>query len=142
MANPLLIKGAFALGERLLDKFFPDPQAKAAAALELEKMRQTGELAELAASTDLAKLQIAVNVEDAKSTDNFQRRWRPFVGWVCGVAFGYAAILDPLLRFIAAVGFGYTGAFPAIDTNLTMQVLFGLLGLAGLRTMEKREGKA
>lgn len=37
------------IGNKLIDKLIPDPQAKAAAQLELAKMQQTGELAQLQA---------------------------------------------------------------------------------------------
>lgn len=86
---------------------------------------------------DLA--QIEVNKVEAGSDDKFVRRWRPFVGWVGGLAFAYATILEPVARFIAKVVFGYEGEFPGIDTNLTMQVLLGLLGLGFLRTREKEK---
>ena len=84
--------------------------------------------------------QIAVNTEEAKSSDAFTSRWRPFIGWICGIAMAYVAIVEPVARFVAQVLFGYTGAFPEIDTNLTMQVLVGLLGLSGLRSVDKKNG--
>ena len=89
---------------------------------------------------DLA--QIRVNEVEANSTNWFVAGWRPFVGWMCGVALAYAAILEPLMRFVALVIFKYSGVFPAIDTNLTMQVLIGLLGLGGMRAYEKVQGVA
>jgi hypothetical protein len=140
--NPLIVGGLFSAAEKLIERFFPDPEKKAQAQLELVKMQQTGELAELAAATDLAKAQIAVNAEEAKSASLFVSGWRPAVGWVCGLAFAYAAVIEPMGRFVAAVGFGYTGAFPVIDTALTMQILFGILGLGGLRTWEKQKNVA
>lgn len=84
---------------------------------------------------DLA--QIGVNLEEAKSTNWFIAGARPFILWTCGVALAYVSVLEPILRFVAQVLFKYSGAFPVIDTSLTMQVLFGLLGLSGLRTWEK-----
>ena len=84
---------------------------------------------------DLA--QIEVNKEEAKSLNVFVAGWRPFVGWVCGIGLGYVAIVEPVLRFVAQVMFGYLGDFPEIDTMLTMQVLLGILGLGALRTTEK-----
>jgi uncharacterized membrane protein (DUF106 family) len=39
------------IGEKLIDKFFPDPEQKAKAQLELLQMQQTGELAQIAADT-------------------------------------------------------------------------------------------
>ncbi len=94
------------------------------------------ELAELG----LIRAQIDVNREEARSTRMFIAGWRPFVGWTCGCALAYASIVEPVARFAAQVGFGYAGAFPAIDTALTLQVLVGLLGLGTLRTYEKARG--
>ena len=130
------------IGSKLIDRLWPDPVEAEKAKLELLKMQQTGELAQLAADTDLAKGQMAINVEEAKSENVFVAGWRPLVGWVCGVAFAYAAIVDPLMRFVSAVMFGYAGDFPVVDTTITMQVLFGILGLGALRTYEKKAGVA
>lgn len=130
------------IGGKLIDKLWPDPVQRDAAKLKLFELQQTGELAILAAETDLAKAQIGVNLEEAKSSSLFVSGARPFVMWVCGFAFAYASIFEPFARFIAAVGFSYTGAFPVIDTNLTMQVLFGILGLGGLRSWDKKNGVA
>ncbi len=138
--NPLLISGLFSAAQTLLDRFFPDPAQKAAAQLELLKMQQSGELAQLAATTDLAKAQIAVNQQEAASGSLFIAGWRPFVGWICGAALAYVAIVEPVARFAAQVVYHYSGAFPVIDTTLTLQILGGLLGLGGLRTMEKIKG--
>jgi hypothetical protein len=86
--------------------------------------------------------QIDVNKEEAKNGSLFVSGWRPAIGWVCGFALFYASILEPMARFAAKVMFAYTGEFPVIDTELTMQLLFGLLGIAGMRTYEKTKGVA
>ena len=138
--NPLVISGLFSAAQSLIERFFPDPEKKAAAQLELLKMQQTGELAQLASETDLAKLQIQVNVEEAKSTNWFVAGARPFIMWTCGVALAYVSIVEPVSRFVAKVWFGYVGDFPIIDTNLTMQILMGILGLGAYRTAEKIKG--
>ncbi len=83
--------------------------------------------------------QIAVNVEEAKHFSLFVAGWRPAVGWICAAGLCYAAILEPAARFTAAVMFDYKGAFPVIDTFLTLQVLFGILGLGAMRTREKEK---
>lgn len=97
---------------------------------------------------ELAKLdsqalqnQTDINKIEAASTNLFVSGWRPFVGWVCGFALAYAAILEPFLRFIASLC-GFTGSFPVIDTTITMQVLLGMLGLGGMRSFEKAKGVA
>ena len=138
--NPLLISGLFSAAQSLISRFFPDPEKKAAAQLELLKMQQNGELAQLAAETDLAKLQLQVNVEEAKSTNWFVAGWRPGIGWVCGAGLAYAALIEPFARFIAKVGFAYTGEFPVISTDLTLQILMGMLGLTAARSIEKIKG--
>jgi hypothetical protein len=137
--NPLLLSGLFDLGKGLIDRLFPDPAAKAAAQLELLKMQQAGDLAQLAADTDLAKLQIQTNIAEAAG-NWFTAGWRPCIGWVCGAGLAYAALIEPFARFIAKVWFGYTGEFPVIDTTLTMQILMGMLGLGAMRSVEKVKG--
>lgn len=121
----------------IVDRIWPDPATKAKALLDLEELKQKGELAQLAADTGLAQGQIEINKVEASSTKMFIAGARPFILWTCGFAFAYAAIIEPFARFIASVVYHYTGPFPLIDTSLTMQVMLGILGLGGLRTYEK-----
>jgi hypothetical protein len=124
---------------KVIDSILPDPKASADAKLKLLELQQAGELAALDADLKVALGQMAINQEEAKSTNWFVAGWRPGVGWICALAFGYAAVFEPLLRFTAKVWFGYAGDFPVIDTTLTMQVLFAILGIGGLRTFEKHK---
>lgn len=135
--NPLLISGIFDIGKSLIERFFPDPEKKAEAQLKLLEMQQNGELAQLAAATDLAKLQIQTNIEEAKSTNWWVAGARPFIMLICGASLLYVSLIEPFARFAATVWFNYTGEFPVIDTNITMQVLMGILGLGVYRTFEK-----
>lgn len=84
--------------------------------------------------------QVTTNTEEAKSANMFIAGARPYVMWACGAAFTYVSIIEPIGRFVATVGFHYTGPFPVIDTTITEQVLFGLLGLGAMRTTEKVTG--
>lgn len=136
------VSAALEVGGKIIDRLWPDPTKAGEAKLELARMAQSGELAKLTAETELAKGQLQINAEEAKSQRLFVSGWRPAVGWVCGAAFAYAAVIEPVGRFVAAVYFGYKGAFPVIDTALTMQVLFGILGLGALRTREKEKSVA
>jgi hypothetical protein len=129
----------FDFGSKVIERIFPDPAQRAQATLELQKLQQTGELAKLAAETDLAKGQQDINKVEAASTNMFIAGWRPFVGWVCGFGLAYVAIIEPIARFVA-LQTAYKGVFPAIDTTITMQVLLGMLGLAGMRSYEKAKG--
>lgn len=128
----------FDFGGKLIDKIFPDPQKAQEAKIELFKLQQNGELALLAAETQLAKGQLDVNLEEAKSTNWWVAGWRPACGWVGATGLAYSAILEPAARFIASVGFGYAGVFPVLDTTITMQILFGLLGLGAMRSYDKK----
>jgi hypothetical protein len=86
--------------------------------------------------------QIEVNKVEAQSSSFFVSGWRPFIGWGCGVAFIYSALIEPICRFVATTVFMYDGGFPTIDTNLTMQVMLGMLGLGAMRSFEKSNGVA
>ena len=123
------------IGNKLIDHFFPDANQAAAAKLELLKLQQQGDLHVMASQMDINKV-------EAQNPSLFVSGWRPFIGWGCGVAFLYAALFEPLIRFISTVMFKYNGVFPVIDTQLTLQILLGLLGLAGMRSWEKKEGVA
>ena len=105
-----------------------------------EKMQLEIENRKLDMAVDMA--QIEVNKIEAASSSLFVAGWRPFIGWGCGSAFLYSAMVEPIARFVAQVGFHYTGAFPQLDTNLTMQVMVGMLGMAGMRSYEKTKGVA
>jgi hypothetical protein len=126
----------------LFDRLFPDPKVAADAKLEVMKLAQTGELAQLNADLQLATGQMEVNKVEAASSDKFTSRARPFIMWICGFSLMYAALVEPFARFIAVVWFHYSGAFPVINTDITLQLLFGLLGLGAYRTVEKVRGVA
>jgi len=130
------------IGGKLIDRLWPDPTQRDAAKLEMLKMQQSGELAQLTAETELAKGQLKINEVEAASGSLFVSGGRPFVMWVCGGALAYATILEPIARFLATVLYHYSGAFPVIDTTLTLQILLGLLGLGGMRSWEKGKGVA
>lgn len=123
------------VGNKLIDHFFPDANQAAAAKLELLKMQQSGDLQVMASQMEINKI-------EAQNPSLFVSGWRPFIGWVCGISLTYAAIIEPVSRFLAKVAFNYLGEFPVIDTTLTLQILLGLLGLAGMRSWEKKEGVA
>ncbi|MFH1010329.1 MAG: 3TM-type holin [bacterium] len=134
--NPLLLSGLFDVAKGLLDRLFPDPVAKATAQLELIKMQQNGDLAALAAETDLAKAQIGVNTIEAQNTSFWVSGWRPGVGWVCCVALAYEFLIRPMLTF-------YSGTpAPELDMTDLYSLLAGMLGLGGLRSLEKIKGVA
>ena len=143
--NPLLISGLFSAAQSLIGRFFPDPEKQAEAQRALLQMQQNGELALLASETDLAKLQIQVNVEEAKHANIFVSGWRPCCGWVCAAAFAYSYVLLPFAQFLVftfgtATMVEQLAKAPALELSEMMPVLLGMLGLSGLRTTERIKG--
>ena len=117
----------------LLDKFVEDKDQKNALAHEIATMSERH-------AQQLAMAQIEVNKAEASSGSVFKGGWRPFIGWVCGFAFAYHFILQPILLFgIAVAGVSFP-PLPAFDMSQMMPVLLGMLGLGGLRTYEKKTG--
>ena len=108
--------------------------------MEIEQRKLDLEETKLDMAGDMA--QIEVNKVEAQSSSFFVSGWRPFIGWGCGVAFIYSALIEPICRFVATTVFMYDGGFPTIDTNLTMQVMLGMLGLGAMRSFEKSNGVA
>lgn len=82
--------------------------------------------------------QLDTNKAEAANPSVFVAGWRPFVGWVCGGGFAVSA-LGPLLEWVASL-VGHPVKFPSIDLSVMMPLLFGMLGLGGMRTYEKTNG--
>lgn len=135
------ISAALAIGGKLIDRLWPDPTQAAAAQLELLKLAQNGELAQLAADTDLAKLQIEVNKVEAAAPDLLTRGWRPMVGWVCCAGLATQFLIGPFCTWGAGL-MGAVVVFPELDMATLLTLLLGLLGLGSLRTVEKLKGAA
>lgn len=130
--DPITI--ALGIGSKIIDRLFPDQAAADAAKLELFKLQQSGELAQITGQLDINKV-------EAASSSVFVAGWRPAVGWVCAGALGYQFVLRPFLEF-GFIAFGHpVGNLPGID-NALWELLFGMLGMGGLRTIEKVKGVA
>ena len=125
----------------LVDKLFPDPAAAAAAKVQVMEMAQRGELAQLDADLKMATGQNEVNKAEATSTSLFVAGWRPFIGWTCGAAFAYKFVLAPAGAFAMAAA-GHPLQLPVLDFTEMSTILVGMLGLGGLRTVEKVKGVA
>lgn len=136
-----VIDGVLGLGTALIERLWPDKAKQDEAKLKLLELQQTGVLAELQATTSLALKQGDINVEEAKSSNIFVSGWRPFVGWTCGLAF-FAKFLGGPALFVLAQFTGHTVVLPPIDLMEMLPVLLGMLGLGGLRTYERINGKA
>ncbi len=106
----------------LLDKFIEDKDQKAKLAHELATMADKHAQA-------LALAQINVNQEEAKG-NWFQSSWRPLIGWICGLSLAINYLISPI-----CAGFGIL--IPQADMAVMMPLLLGMLGIAGMRSVDK-----
>jgi hypothetical protein len=142
------ISAVFSVGEKLIDRLWPDPAAKAAGLLELQKLKQSGDLAFLDADVKLMTGQMEINKMEAMHGGNFKGGWRPFIGWTCGVALAYKFVAMPVIIAVVNIiayygGDGVASAFPLeLLPELNWQELsvplLGMLGLGTQRSWEKK----
>lgn len=83
-----------------------------------------------------AMAQTQVNKVEAAHESLFVAGWRPSVGWVCSLAFALNFLIFPILVFVMGV-FGRSVTSPVLDWATMGPVLLGMLGLGGVRTIEK-----
>ena len=107
---------------KLLDKAIPDTDLKRKLSHEIATMAEKQ-------AHELAMAQVNVNKEEAKG-NWFQSSWRPLIGWICGISLAINYMVSPI-----CAGFGIT--IPQADMSVMMPLLFGMLGIAGMRSYDK-----
>lgn len=144
MALP--IAAIMGLGGKILDRVIPDPEARAAAKRELAVIQQQQDMAFLDAEIAIITGQIETNKIEAQHGGRFKGGWRPFIGWVCGVALAYKFIMYPFAVSVVQIIAHFTGAdpfpleyLPVVEWGGLSMIVTGMLGLGGLRTFEKRQ---
>ena len=78
---------------------------------------------------EVNQAQTQVNLQDAKSSVWYQRGWRPFIGWTCGLGLAFC-IFFPVIQY-------FVPDMPKPDANLLLPTVTGMLGIAGMRSYEK-----
>lgn len=120
------------IGNKVIDRVWADPIQASAARLELLKIQQSGELAQIAG-------QLKINEVEAANPNPFTSGWRPFIGWICGSGFAVQFVIGPLGEWASSLA-GHPVKFPQMDIGTMMPLLFGMLGLGAYRTAEKIQG--
>ena len=118
----------------LLDKFVEDKDQKARLAHEIATLAERQ-------AHEIAKSQIEVNKSESQSGSIFIGGWRPSVGWVCVLGFGINFLVIPLTNLYLSVTANPL-LVPTLDVSEMMPVLLGMLGLGGMRTVEKTKNVA
>lgn len=120
----------------ILGMFFPNKTEEDTA-----KMVQAFQLIQLQQQADQA--QTVVNNTEAGNVSVFVSGWRPFIGWVCGSACAWNWIGISILKtLIVVLSVKLTVDLQPASLTEMMPVLLGMLGLGGLRTIEKMNGVA
>lgn len=135
--DPITITSIFAIGGKLIDKLFPDPEQRAKAQLELLKMQQDGDL-------EGVKVQLSAIIAEAQSADPWTSRARPcflyvvYILLLAAIPMGILTVFNPGAAEHLTLGFkAWLGAIP--DSILT---LFGtvMTGYVIGRSWEKVKG--
>lgn len=113
-----------------IDKLIPDKNARQKFDHELEMALLNAGLA-----------QAEINKTEARHASVFVAGWRPFIGWICGLALAWHFMGHDIVNWLRLAFFPETPAPPALNgTETLVTVLFSMLGLGGLRTVEKLKG--
>lgn len=115
----------------IIDDLYTTDEEEMTLELARQRLAQRGDL-----------IQAEINKVEAAHRSIFVAGWRPFIGWVCGFALLYGFILRDMLAWIF-VSFDIQAKMPPeLAMEHLIAVLMGMLGLGGLRTVEKLKGRS
>jgi len=119
------------LASTVVDKLFPD-------ATTVEKAKLDKLALEMDNQYKLILGQLEINKVEAGNSNFFVAGARPAAMWVGVLSLLYSGLGLSILNWLALV-FGLP-AFPAFSDSAAEGILYGLLGLGGLRTVDKFNG--
>ena len=109
----------------VVDKFVETPDEKTAFKTVMARMAQKPGLA-----------QIELNKIGAAHRSLLVAGWRPAVGWVCALGLANSFLVNPWIQWIT------DKPGPELPLAIMLELVLGMLGLAGLRTVEKMTGRS
>ena len=120
---------------KVLDELFTSKEEKDAAAIVMAKLRQ-----------EPAKLQAQINLLEAQHRSVWVAGWRPFIGWVCGASLAFYFIpkfVVGTIVWVAVIESSNWVTIPPfpVDESSLITLVYALLGMGTLRTVEKAMGK-
>ena len=107
---------------KLIGKFVKDKDLQQKLSHEIATMAEKH-------AQELAVAQIKLNTEEAKG-NWFQSSWRPLCGWICALSLGINFMVAPICA-------GFDIFVPQADMSIMMPLLLGMLGIGGLRSLDK-----
>lgn len=124
-----------------IGKFIPDTDKANQAAFEITKALQD-------LDAKVIEGQIAINAAEATNPSLFVSGWRPSIGWACSFGFWMAFVIGPFLYWAAEMAYwimdDFKGNIPMMELDTSNLLALGgsMLGLAGIRSFEKKSGVA
>lgn len=110
--------------------------------VETEDEKRAAEILKARMMMQPSLVQTELNKIEASHRSVFVAGWRPFIGWVCGLALLYNFVLRDMLAWLIL----NTGLQASLPPDLAMEelmtVLLGMLGLGAFRTAEKMAGRS
>lgn len=140
------LTAAFDIGKSVIERIWPDPAKQAEEIRKLEELHQQGDLAQLNAHVQLMLGQLEVNKMEAQHKSIFVAGWRPFIGWVGGLALAWQFVIYPMLMWIwkIAEASGHIPAGisppPILETGALFAMITGMLGIGTMRSFDKSKG--
>lgn len=119
----------------IADDLFTSKEEKLKIALQEKKMQQ-----------ELMQGQLEINKEEARHGSVFVAGWRPFIGWVGGIALAYQFLLYPLLIWFWTLAQAKNwipkdiAPPPVFDAGPLFAIVTGMLGIGGMRSYDKIKG--
>lgn len=122
----------------ILKRVFPEKMSE----LDAAKMQQELTMALVRGEHEPIMAQLRVNEKEAAHDSIFVAGWRPFIGWVCGVALAWQFIGLQLALFVSRLYQIELGPLPQFDYASLSPILLGMLGLGAMRSYEKVKGES
>ena len=136
--DPITLGSIFAIGGKIIDKLFPDPEQKAKAQLELLALQQSGEL-------ENVKIQLSAIIAEAQSSDPWTSRARPSFLYIFYFIVVALVVVAPLFGVffparMAQFYINVASGFQAIPESMWATFTVGYLGYVGARQYGKTKG--
>lgn len=119
----------------IVDKLVPDKDAA-------EKMKHEVEMEILSLQSKLQSGQIEINKIEAAHQSIFVAGWRPAIGWICAMALGWHFIGYDMCKWVLAISGSEMVPPVLVGTDVILELVLAMLGVAGFRTYEKLRGVA
>ena len=125
-----IVDSVVGVAGKVLDKFVEDKDLKAKPDAELKSQL-----------INLDALQAQTNLEQAKHPSIFVSGSRPAIMWICAFALGWQYIFAPMISWGLVIWYPVV-ELPNLETEELTGLILALLGLGGMRSLEKTKGVA